>query len=270
MHHIPRGIALGTCILAALAGIAGCSGGRQSGTLVTFAFPTGKHLSRPTVAKLSRYLVMRSGGVLGVENARVESVTESTLTLLLPDKRLVQEDIGRLLVGTGLEFYHLRGVATKQHPDRPWHIEVPARALQPYVFTGPDDRRLDSHVDVDAILEDVVGTDRPILTGRDIQPTANSVNMGSGYAISVRFTDEGSRIFHNFTLHNRGEYLAVFYNGALVSAPVIGEPIKGGEAYITGFRTGAAAQMAVNQINAGMLPVPLKIISVKHLGGSDD
>lgn len=52
--------------------------------------------------------------------------------------------------------------------------------------------------------------------------------------ISLRFNTEGARLFSDITRENVGQQLAIVLDGELYSAPVIQEPIPGGEASISG------------------------------------
>lgn len=261
-HRVCAPIILAVALLAA-----GCSEIEpKNGTRVTFALPSGGAVSREKTAELSRYLVLRGVGVLDVEKPRVESVDGSRLVLLLPGRKVPKENVAKLLERTSLEFYHLKNVATKTHPDRPWQLRLPKAKGAPYVFAGPDSTRIDSHAHPDALLADVIGgpAEEPILTGADVLPQASHRQVASGWAVLVRFTEDGARRFFEFTRKNRGEYLAVFYNGSLISAAMVEDPIDGGEAFLTGFWTLPDATAAVNQLNAGVLPVEVEIRSVKY------
>lgn len=257
-------------VVALVLFVAGCSSTRpKSGTLVAFDLPQGGQVKRERLAALSRYLIMKSAAVLDVENARVESVDGDSLVLLLPDKKISRADANKLLSGTGLEFYHLKNVASKAHPDRPWKMRTPTRSDGSYILTGPGALRLDNRRDPKLVLSKVVGapSEKPILTGTDIEPSASSRESGTTWAVLVRFTPSGAKVFHDFTRSNRGEYLAVFYHGEMLSAPIVEQPISGGEAYITGFRTKGDAEMAVSRLNSGVLPEQVRIRSVKPLSG---
>jgi preprotein translocase subunit SecD len=259
-------------VVASLVLAAGCSGTRpKSGTLVTFDLPQGRQVKRERLAALSRYLIMKSAAVLDVEKARVESVDSNSLVLLLPDKNVSRAEANKLLTGTGLEFYHLKNVSSKAHPDRPWKMRAPTRSDGSYILTGPGGLRLDNRRDPKLVLSKVVGApfEKPILTGMDIEPSASSRESGTTWAVLVRFTRRGAKVFHDFTRANRGEYLAVFYHGEMLSAPIVEEPISGGEAYITGFRTRGDAEMAVSRLNSGVLPEQVRIRSVRRLSEAE-
>jgi preprotein translocase subunit SecD len=233
---------------------------------VTFGFALGQTPSQETLGQLSRYLLGRSQSVLGVDGPRVESVSARGLILLLPGRKVRRGDLDKLLERTSLEFYRLANVATKQHPERPWRIRFPKTAEEHYTFIGPDAQRLVSANEAREVLKKVVGApaNNPLLTGEDVMPDAGPRELRSGWAVSVRFTRGGAKRLSEFTKHNPGEYLALFYNGYLMSAAAIDKPIEGGEAMITGFRTLEAAETAAGLLNSGVLPVPVTIDSVSY------
>lgn len=258
-------------IIAVLIGVAllaaGCSKLEPStGTRVTFIFPGNKPIARDQLAAISRYLSIRGQSELGIKGPRVDSVTDTSLVLLLPGKKIPTADIAKLTQRTSIELYKLSDVATKRSPDRPWKIRPPSTPTGPYLFLGPGAKRIDSRDESDAVLKEVVGypNAKPVLTGRDISPTASYRPVSKGYAVLVRFNAKGAKIFEEFTAANRGEYLAVFYNGRLLSAPIIEGPIAGGEAYITGFAKEEQAAAAAAGLNAGDLPIKVKVTSVEY------
>lgn len=255
-------VALGVMLLAQ-----GCSDIEpRTGTRVTVTFGTKKPISREQLVSISKYLTTRGDLVLGVRNPRVDSVTGKSLVLLLPGKKVSKADIGKLIQPYSIELYHLGSVATDRSPNRPWKLKVPNTATGPFLFLGPNAERIDSHKDPRALLRDVVGAPntKPVLTGRDILPNASVQQTHGGWTVLVRFTKTGAQQFFAFTKANRGEYLAVFYNGRLISAPLVKEPIPGGEAFITGFGKEDVARAAVSELNAGTLPMSVKITSVEY------
>lgn len=86
--------------------------------------------------------------------------------------------------------------------------------------------------------------------------------------ISLKLTDEGSNIFAELTKRNVGRQLAIYLDGAPISAPVVREEITGGEAQITGDFTPESAKEFVGRLNAGALPVPVKLIAQQSVEAS--
>ncbi len=79
--------------------------------------------------------------------------------------------------------------------------------------------------------------------------------------INLELNDEGAEIFGELTRRNVGKQLAIYLDGAPISAPVVREEITGGKAQITGDFTPQSAKEFVGRLNAGALPVPIKLIA---------
>lgn len=86
--------------------------------------------------------------------------------------------------------------------------------------------------------------------------------------ISLELTGEGSELFAELTRRNVGKPLAIYLDGAPISAPVVQEEITGGKAQITGNFTPESARALVGRLNAGALPVPITLISQQSVGAS--
>lgn len=84
--------------------------------------------------------------------------------------------------------------------------------------------------------------------------------------VALQFNDEGANIFAEITEKNTGKPLAIFIDGILISAPLVNEKISGGQAQITGRFTVQEAKKLAENLNAGALPVPIKIISQQVVG----
>ncbi len=83
--------------------------------------------------------------------------------------------------------------------------------------------------------------------------------------VAIAFNDEGAKLFEEITRENVGETLAIFLDGALISAPRINEAIMGGEAVISGnFEPDEARDLAEN-LNFGALPVPISLVSTQTI-----
>jgi len=86
--------------------------------------------------------------------------------------------------------------------------------------------------------------------------------------VSLELTDAGAKIFGDLTQKNVGKRLAIFLDGAPISAPVVQEAITGGRAQITGNFTAAEAKQLVDRLNAGALPVPITLIAQQSVEAS--
>lgn len=86
--------------------------------------------------------------------------------------------------------------------------------------------------------------------------------------VNLELDSEGAKIFEELTRNNLGKRLAIYLDGAPISAPVVRDVISGGKAVISGNFTLQEAKKLVERLNAGALPVPIKLISQESIGAS--
>jgi SecD/SecF fusion protein len=108
------------------------------------------------------------------------------------------------------------------------------------------------------------------ITGEYLTSAAVERDAAGALAISFTFNAKGARLFSSVTRNymaggpknpsGRGRQLAIILDDALVSAPVIQSEI-GAHGQITGHFTAAEAQQLANDLNAGALPAPLKLLA---------
>lgn len=111
------------------------------------------------------------------------------------------------------------------------------------------------------------------LTGKDLkraiaQPSQDPQNPG--YVINLEFNSEGTKKLTKITQENLNKSMAMFLDGAPIPEawppPTIRAVITDGRPQISGrFDAKSARQLAI-QLNAGALPVPLKIESQQQVG----
>jgi len=105
------------------------------------------------------------------------------------------------------------------------------------------------------------------LTGKYLEKANLGFNQQTGVPlISLQFNDEGAEIFEQLTSQNVGKILAIYIDEIPISTPVVQEKISGGRAQITGDFTVEEAKELVRNLNAGALPVPIKLISQQTVG----
>ncbi len=105
------------------------------------------------------------------------------------------------------------------------------------------------------------------LTGKYLKKASLNFDSQTGAPlISLEFNDEGAKIFGELTEKNVGKILAIFIDGIPISTPVVQEKISGGKAQITGNFSLEEARDLVKNLNAGALPVPIKLISQQSVG----
>ena len=107
------------------------------------------------------------------------------------------------------------------------------------------------------------------LTGADLKSASTVFDQNTGKpSVSIEFTEEGAKKFEDITSKNIGKPLAIILDNDIVSAPVVNEKIVGGVAQISGSFTVEEANKLEVQLNAGALPVPVKLVEEKTVGAT--
>ncbi|MDP2735055.1 MAG: protein translocase subunit SecD [bacterium] len=86
--------------------------------------------------------------------------------------------------------------------------------------------------------------------------------------ITLQFDEEGAALFEQLTEENVGRPIAIYLDGVPLQAPIVQETISGGSAQITGQFTIEEARLAVRELNAGALPLPITLISQQSVGAT--
>lgn len=86
--------------------------------------------------------------------------------------------------------------------------------------------------------------------------------------VALKFNDEGKALFGEITARNVGKQVAIFLDGGIISAPVVQQEIRGGEAVIQGTFNIQEAKQLAQRLNAGALPVPIKLLSQQTVGAT--
>lgn len=107
------------------------------------------------------------------------------------------------------------------------------------------------------------------LTGKNLKKAEVTFQPNTGEPqVSIEFDSDGAKMFEDITTRNVGKTVAIFLDNQLLSAPKVNEPITGGKASITGtFSLDEAKRLAIS-LNAGALPVPLKVIEQRNVGAT--
>ena len=107
------------------------------------------------------------------------------------------------------------------------------------------------------------------LTGRYLDKAILEFNQTTNEpVVSLQFNTEGSLLFEKITKENIGKRVAIFLDGSPISIPTVNETISGGKAQISGNFTPAEAKALVQDLNSGVLPVPISLISTQTIGPS--
>ncbi len=108
------------------------------------------------------------------------------------------------------------------------------------------------------------------LTGKNLK-SASVVFQSQGLGepqISIRFDEEGTKLFAELTKNNLSKTIAILLDGEIISAPTVQSEITNGEAVITGKFTLQEAKKLAQNLNTGALPLPLTLVSQQSIEAS--
>ena len=111
------------------------------------------------------------------------------------------------------------------------------------------------------------------LTGADLRKSSvgfdqsNTINAGQP-VVELSFNAEGAKKFREITQKNINKPLAIFLDENIIAAPNVSAVISNGQAIISGGFTIEIAKALATQLNAGALPVPVKVIEQRTVGPS--
>jgi preprotein translocase subunit SecD len=107
---------------------------------------------------------------------------------------------------------------------------------------------------------------KAIVSGDQLNNAQATFNKDSVAVVSFSFNSIGAKKFAEATTENRGKRLAIVLDGRVLSAPIINEPIRGGDGIISGSFTVESANELALLLRAGALPAPLKIVEERTIG----
>jgi preprotein translocase subunit SecD len=107
------------------------------------------------------------------------------------------------------------------------------------------------------------------LTGKDLVRSRVQFDNNTGKpVVGLQFNTDGAKEFAEITARNVGQPVAIFLDNEPLTIPKVEEAITGGEAVINGNFTVESAEKLAVQLNAGALPVPIKIVEQRSVGAS--
>jgi preprotein translocase subunit SecD len=106
-----------------------------------------------------------------------------------------------------------------------------------------------------------------LVSGAELSDAQPGFDQRTGEAIvSFKFNTTGARKFAQATSENVGQPFAIVLDNKVISAPVIREPITGGQGQISGNFTVQSANDLAILMRAGALPAPLTVIEERTVG----
>ena len=141
--------------------------------------------------------------------------------------------------------------------------------------TVPPDQALQGKVPPDSeVLQSAEQANTPyvvkkqvLVSGGDLTDAQPGFDQRNGQPIvSFKFNSSGSRKFAQATIDNVKQPFAIVLDNKVISAPVIQEPITGGQGQISGNFTVQQANDLAILLRAGALPAPLTNIEERTVG----
>ncbi|MEI6557847.1 MAG: protein translocase subunit SecD [Rhodospirillaceae bacterium] len=99
-----------------------------------------------------------------------------------------------------------------------------------------------------------------------VDARSNLNSQTSEWVVSFTFDSLGTRRFGEVSKANVGRPFAIVLDNKVISAPVIREPILGGQGQISGHFTAQSANDLAVLLRAGALPAPLTVIEERSVG----
>lgn len=105
------------------------------------------------------------------------------------------------------------------------------------------------------------------LTGKQLKRAQVEFDQRTGVPqVSLQFDDEGAKLFGEITKRNLNKPVAIFLDGQPISTPTVQSEITTGQAVITGTYSVDEAKILAQRLQAGALPVPIKLIAQQSVG----
>lgn len=104
--------------------------------------------------------------------------------------------------------------------------------------------------------------------GAGLKRAMASTDGVASWAIDFELKPDAAKAFGDLTSRIVGKPLGIFLDGNLISAPTVRTAITAGSGQITGDFSAEEAQDLAVQLNAGALPVPVKILQERSIGAT--
>jgi preprotein translocase subunit SecD len=109
---------------------------------------------------------------------------------------------------------------------------------------------------------------KTVMTGADLKEAHVATDTLGQPAVSFTLTDNGAKIFADYTTSHVNQYLGIVLDKTVISAPVVNTPITDGAGIIQGKFTADEANKLAIQLSYGALPVPVKVVESRTVGAT--
>jgi len=113
----------------------------------------------------------------------------------------------------------------------------------------------------------VPGTYKPFMTGEVVKSASVGQNSTTAkIEVSITMDAAGTKTWADYTTKNVGKQVAIVLDGVVKTAPVVNEPITGGQTAISGSFTAEEAKNLKTVLETGALPVTLEPVETRIVG----
>ncbi len=195
---------------------------------------------------------------MGVAEPEIKPMGPTSISLRMPSvSENEKEEIRRLIKSTAkLEFHIVHSESARLVADY-------QRAPREFVpEAGYQYAEMEVEREGQQEIEPLFMRSRPErVKGEDLDRAIPTFNEFGNYSVSLRFNSQGAVAFAEVTTESTGKRMAIVLDGKVYSAPVIREPITGGNAEISGSFSPEEAQQLAVVLQCGRLPVSITIDS---------
>jgi preprotein translocase subunit SecD len=107
------------------------------------------------------------------------------------------------------------------------------------------------------------------LNGSHLKSSSVQINSNNSQPeVAIEFNEEGTKLFAQATKDLLNKRIAIFLDDYPITAPVVQSVITDGKASISGSFTSQTAKQLSAQLNAGALPLSIKLIQQSQIGAT--
>ena len=214
--------------------------------------PPGEKIDPESMDAVRAIVENRVNG-LGVTEAVVQIQGDRRIIVEIPDIQNPEDAIAAIKSTGLLEFIEVPA----DHPVRPGQ----------YVRTTEGDPKPRPDIPPDALPGPDAYVYKTIMTGKYLRTAKVTFDPTTGEPqVAFELTNEGAKIFKEYTQQHVGDVLAIVLDKQVISAPVIRSPIPDGRGVITGNFTVDEAKALAVQLRYGALPIPMRVAAVDQIG----
>jgi preprotein translocase subunit SecD len=243
---------------------------QSSPRLSKYAFRLGLDLNGGTELTYKADVSKIKGGDIGSAMSSLRDVIERRVNLFGVSEPVVQVENPGIVSG-GSEYRLLVGLPGVTDINEAVALIGKTPQLE-FRILRPEAKNLSQEELAKKTVDEVfapTGLDGQYLEHADLQFTGTGGGQIAGQPIvAVTFNAEGKNLLAKITHDHKGEVMAIFLDGQVISSPVIQDEITDGKAIISGGFTGDEAKSLVRDLNYGALPVPVELVSTDSVGAS--